>query len=70
MINADARLARARLRAHKRWKPGDDLDQLTWQALDELKRTNSDAGVDDIVATFPRPTAEFLQDLRRLVAVP
>ena len=55
-VNPAARRARARLMAHRRWHPGDDLDALTVQCYHELEQTNSDAGVDDWVARAPRMT--------------
>ncbi len=67
-LNPEARRARARLAAHRRWHPGDDLDQLTEQCLREIEISNIDDGIDDLVAAAPRMTTEQLARLRRLAA--
>jgi hypothetical protein len=67
-LNPEARRARARLAAHRRWHPGDDLDQLTEECYRELERSRIDEGIDDLVATAPAMTAEQIARLRRLVA--
>jgi hypothetical protein len=55
-LNPEARRARARLAAHRRWHPGDDLDQLTEQCYREIERSNLDDGIDDLVAAAPQLT--------------
>jgi hypothetical protein len=67
-LNPEARRARARLAAHRRWHPGDDLDALTEQCLRELELSRIDEGIDDLVAAAPRMTTEQLARLRRLAA--
>jgi hypothetical protein len=67
-LNPDARRARARLAAHRRWHPGDNLDELTEQCLRELELSRIDDGIDDLVAAAPRMTAEQFTRLRRLAA--
>jgi hypothetical protein len=67
-LNPEARKARARLAAHRRWHPGDDLDDLTEQCYRELELSNIDAGIDDLVAAAPKMTGEQIARLRRLVA--
>ncbi len=56
-LNPEARRARARLAAHRRWHPGDDLDQLTEQCLREIEISNIDDGIDDLVAQSTDPRA-------------
>lgn len=68
-LNPEARRARARLAAHRRWHPGDDLDQLTEQCMREIERSNIDAGIDDLVAAAPKMTDEQRDRLRRLAAL-
>lgn len=65
-MTAAGRKARARLAAHRRWQPGDDLDELTAQCLAELDATGADAGMDDLVAAAPPLTDEQGTRLRRL----
>ena len=67
-LNPEARRARARLAAHRRWHPGDDLDQLTEECYRELEHSRIDDGIDNLVATAPKMTAEQIARLRRLVA--
>src|SRR5436309_409483 len=67
-LNPQARRARARLAAHRRWHPGDDIDALTDECLSELERSRIDDGIDDLIAAAPRMTAEQLARLRRLAA--
>jgi hypothetical protein len=67
-LNPEARRARARLAAHRRWHPGDDLDQLTEQCLHEIELSNIDEGIDDLVAAAPKMTDEQLARIRRLAA--
>jgi hypothetical protein len=67
-LNPEARRARARLAAHRRWRPGDDLDQLTEQCYREIELSNIDAGIDDLVAKAPKMTDEQIARLRRLAA--
>jgi hypothetical protein len=66
-LNPEARRARARLAAHRRWHPGDDLDELTEQCYRELELSNIDDGIDDLVAAAPKMTDEQIARLRRLV---
>jgi hypothetical protein len=66
VINPEARRARARLAAHRRWHPGEDLDELTEQCYRELERSRIDEGIDDLVALAPKMTAEQAARLRRL----
>ena len=67
-LNPEARRARARLAAHRRWHPGDDLDQLTEQCMREIELSNIDEGIDDLVAAAPKMTDEQLARVRRLAA--
>lgn len=67
-LNAEARRARARLAAHRRWRPGDDLDELTEQCLHEIELSRIDDGIDELVAQAPKMTAEQFARLRRLAA--
>jgi len=65
-LNPEARRARARLAAHRRWRPGDDLDQLTEECHRALEISNDDDLIDDLVARAGRMTAEQLARVRRL----
>jgi hypothetical protein len=67
-LNPEARRARARLAAHRRWRPGDDLDQLTEQCMREIEISNNDDGIDDLVAAASagRLTDEQWSRVRRL----
>ena len=67
-INPEARRARARLAAHRRWHPGDDIDALTEECYRELERSRIDEGIDDLTAAAPSMTAEQFARLRRLAA--
>jgi hypothetical protein len=66
-LNPEARHARARLAAHRRWHPGDDLEALTEQCMREIELSNIDAGIDDLVAKAPKMTPEQLARIGRLV---
>ena len=68
MLNPDARRARARLAAHRRWNPGDDLDQLTEQCMREIEQSHLSDAIDDLIALAPKMTAEQVTRLRRLTA--
>lgn len=68
-LNPQARQARARLAAHRRWRPGDDLDELTEQCMREIELSRIDDGIDDLVAAAPKMTDEQLARLRRLAAL-
>jgi len=68
VINPAARQARARLAAHRRWHPGDDLEQLTEECYRELERSRIDERIDDLVAAAPKMTAEQLARIRRVVS--
>jgi hypothetical protein len=65
-LNPEARRARARLAAHRRWRPGDDLEALTEECLREIEKSNDDDLIDDLVAAAPRMTAEQITRVRRL----
>jgi hypothetical protein len=65
-INPQGRRARARLAAHRRWRPGDDLDQLTEECYRELEISRNDERIDQLVASAQPPTDEQLAKLRRL----
>ncbi len=67
-LNPEARRARARLAAHRRWRPGDDLDQLTEQCYRELEISRNDERIDELVASAQPPTPEQLGKLRRFCA--
>lgn len=67
-LNPEARRARARLAAHRRWRPGDDLDQLTEACYREIELSRIDDGIDDLIAAAPKMTAEQIARLRRLAA--
>jgi hypothetical protein len=69
-MNPQARQARARLAAHRRWHPGDDLDELAKQCMREIELSNIDAGIDDLVALAPKMTDEQMMRLRGLVGTP
>jgi hypothetical protein len=70
VTNPEARRARARLAAHRRWHPGDDLDELTEQCYRELELSRIDEGIDALIALAPRMTAEQSARLRRLANPP
>jgi hypothetical protein len=67
-LNPEARRARARLAAHRRWHPGDDLDALTEQCHRELEICRNDERIDDLVAAAPTMTTEQIARLRRGLA--
>ena len=69
-LNPEARRARARLAAHRRWNPGDGvtLDQLTEQCLREIELSNIDDGIDDLVAAAGKMTPEQVARIRRLAS--
>jgi hypothetical protein len=69
-INPEARRARARLAAHRRWHPGDDPGTLTEQCMREIDRSKIDDGIDDLVTLAPKMTDEQMMRLRRLVGTP
>jgi hypothetical protein len=69
-LNPEARRARARLAAHRRWHPGDDLDELTEQCMREIELSNIDDGIDDLVAMAPKMTPEQAARLSRLFNQP
>lgn len=69
-LNPQARHARARLAAHRRWRPGDNLDELTEQCMREIELSRIDDGIDDLVAAAPKMTAEQFARLSRLVNQP
>lgn len=66
MINQEARRARARLAAHRRWHPGDDLNELTQQCMREIELSNIDDGIDDLVALAPKMTKDQFERLKAL----
>lgn len=68
MINQEARRARARLAAHRRWHPGEDLDQLTAQCLREIELSNIDEQIDELVDKAPSMTADQMARISRLAA--
>jgi hypothetical protein len=65
MLNPEARRARARLAAYRRWHPGDDLDQLTAECLAEINASNIDEAIDDLIDLAPRMTTAQLARIRR-----
>jgi hypothetical protein len=71
-LSPAARAARARLAAHRRWHPGDDLDELAERCQREIDASRDDE-VDDaisvIVARAPKLTPEQGARLRRVVNV-
>jgi hypothetical protein len=67
-LNPEARRARARLAAHRRHHPGEDLDALTEECYAELAASRADEAIDDLVAAAPKMTDEQIARLRRLVA--
>jgi hypothetical protein len=67
-LNPEARRARARLAAHRRWRPGDDLDDLTEECYRELERSRIDDSIDELVAVAPKMTTEQIERVRRLAA--
>ncbi len=69
-MNPEARRARARLAAHRRWHPGDDLDALTEHCMREIELSNIDEGIDALVAMAPKMTDEQMMRLRRLAGTP
>ena len=69
MLNPDARRARARLAAHRRWNPrATTLDQLTEQCMREIEQSHLSDAIDDLIALAPKMTAEQITRLRRLTA--
>jgi hypothetical protein len=68
-LNPEARRARARLAAHRRWHPGDDLDQLTEECYRELELSGIDSDIDSLVARAAQMTAEQIGRLRRLASL-
>lgn len=66
-LNPEARRARARLAAHRRWHPGDDLEALTAECLREIELSNIDEGIDDLVALAPKMTTDQLARISRLM---
>lgn len=66
MLNPEARRARARLAAHRRWHPGDDLDQLTEECMREMDSSHTDELIDDLVDRAPRMTTAQIARIRRL----
>lgn len=66
-LNPEARRARARLAAHRRWRPGDDLEQLTEECYRELEVSKNDDRIDELIASAQPMTPEQLVKLRRLV---
>ena len=67
-LNPQGRRARARLAAHRRWHPGEDLDELTQQCLRELEIARNDDLIDELAAAAPSMTPEQIARYRRLVA--
>ena len=67
-LNPEARRARARLAAHRRWRPGDDLDQLTEECHRALEISRNDEHIDALVASAQPPTPEQMAKLSRLTA--
>lgn len=65
-LNPEALRARARLAAHRRWHPGDDLEALTEQCQREIELSGIDDGIDDLVAKAPKMTAEQIARVHRL----
>jgi hypothetical protein len=68
MLNPEARRARARLAAYRRWHPDDGvtLDELTEQCMREIELSGTDDGIDDLVAAAPKMTDEQKARVRRL----
>jgi hypothetical protein len=67
-LNPEARKARARLAAHRRWRPGDDLDTLTEEFQRALEISDDDELIDDLIARADRMLPEQIARVRRLVA--
>ena len=65
-LNPEARRARARLAAHRRWRPGDDLEELTEECYRQLEISRIDNDIDDLIALAPKMTGEQQARLRRL----
>jgi hypothetical protein len=65
VFNPEARRARARLAAHRRWHPGDDLDELTRQCLAELNAADLDGAIDEMIDLAPRMTEVQKARIRR-----
>ena len=68
MLNPEARRARARLAAHRRWHPGDDLDQLTRECLAEINAADLDGAIDELVDLAPRMTPAQRIRIRRFAS--
>lgn len=66
MLTPEGRQARARLAAHKRWNPGDDLDALTAQCMRELETSRDDAKIDALIDAAPRMTPAQVERIRKL----
>ena len=69
-LNPDGRRARARLAAHRRWHPGDDLDQLTEECYRELEISRIDEQIDELIAAAPKMTEEQASRIELLLRHP
>lgn len=65
MLNPEARGARARLAAHRRWRPGDDLDELTAEFLRQAAISDADERIDGMIDAAPRMTPAQIARIRR-----
>lgn len=65
-LNPEGRRARARLAAHRRWRPGSSDEQL----LADLQAARDEDLVDQVAARAPDLTPAQADRLRRLVNSP
>ena len=69
MLYPEARSARARLAAYRRWHPDDgpaELDRLTAECERELWASGNDEKIDDLVDAAPRLTVVQASRIRKL----
>ncbi len=69
-LSPEARRARARLAAHRRWHPGEDPGALTEQCHRELDASAIDEHIKAIAARAPALTPEHAAQLRALLPLP
>ena len=65
-ITPEARRARARLAAHTRWHPGDDLDELTEECLREIAHSRADEAISSLTVLVGKMSPGQLARLRSL----
>jgi hypothetical protein len=67
MLNPEARRARSRLAAYRRWDGADpaELDRLTREYLNAANESGIDEKIDDLIDQAPRMTAAQVARIRR-----